>query len=250
MDSVLYRRERILVKTIPKGTLLFRLTKAPRNDIRGVPKKDGTRCILSNHNVFFYPNPFVGKIGLSDQAKSKQITDITVFVLKNDVKVFWLLNPSKYTRKDRSRKRFFLKRCSTVKKGCVDRVVKDGLHASFNPCVSDTIIRRYPDVVGMIGVAFDDAKRVKSGAEDLSAKVRQYFNFATDAGGITSIPELVLHPLKRRPAKDVVVHDGDPLETSYRELVRLDASDETALLQFMQKHAEYVPDTYFYKYKN
>jgi hypothetical protein len=96
MDEIPYGKTEFLVKTIPRGTLLFRLTKAPKNDIRGVPRKDGRRCILPNHNVFFYPNPFVGKYALSDWVTSKAFPTITVFILKHDVKVIWLLDPSKY----------------------------------------------------------------------------------------------------------------------------------------------------------
>ena len=143
MDSIPYRKSKILIKTIPKGTLLFRLTGYPKNDLRGVPKKDGTRCILSNHNVFFYPNPFVGNIALY-KFKDTDLEHLAVFVLKNDIKVIWLLNPSKYSRVSKNTKRNFLKRCSTVRQGCLDRkIISRGLHAKYNPCLSDTIIKKY-----------------------------------------------------------------------------------------------------------
>jgi hypothetical protein len=250
METVTYRRQPVPVQTIPKGTLLFRLTKNPRNDIRGIPREDGQRCILPNHNVFFYPNPFVPKVALTASAlPASRIDVITVFVLKRDVKVIWLLNPSLFSRKDKNRKRFFMKRCSTIKKGCVDKKRVHGLHGPYNPCLSDTFLEKYPDIVGMIGVAEGDVPNIQEGYKKKTRKVRKHFNFATDSVGITSIPELILHPLKQRSTKDVLVKPGDVLESNYAELTTLNPHDEESLLKFMRNHAEYNPDTFFYMYK-
>jgi hypothetical protein len=249
METILYRRTPIPVKTIPKGTLLFRLTKSAKDDLRGIPKKDGTRCILSNHNVFFYPNPFVGKFALSEFVRSKDFPRISVFVLKNDVKVIWLLKPSPYSRVDKNRKRFFMKRCSTARKGCVDRISLRGSHAPFNPCLSDTIIEKYPDVVGIMANAVGDKKRIHEGLPRKTMRVRKFFKMADDAFGSHSIPELVLHPLKQRPAKDLIVKPGDLLETNYKELFQLDSSNDDRLAAFMERHAVYNPETFFYTYK-
>ena len=249
MESVKYRNEDILIKTIPKGTLLFRLTKAPKNDLRGIPRADGNRCILSNHNVFFYPNPFVGKMALSQFVKSKDLPTITVFILKNDVKVFWLVEPSKYTRVDKNKKRFFIKRCSTIRKGCVDKKIIQGLHAPYNPCLSDTIIKKYPDIVGMLTIAFGDANRIEVGTKNSTVRVRKFLHTAKDSSGVSSIPEIILHPLKQRPQKDLIVTPGETLETNYKILTTLDSSNESSLEKFMNKHAVYNPNTFFFSYK-
>jgi hypothetical protein len=218
--------------------------------MRGIPREDGKRCILPNHNVFFYPNPFVPKVALTTPAMAASSVDIlTVFLLKRDVKVVWLLNPSAFSRKDKNRKRFFMKRCSTIKKGCVDKKRVHGLHGPYNPCFSDTFLAKYPDIVGMIGVAEGDAPRIQEGYKNKTRKVRKHFNFATDSVGITSIPELVLHPLKTRPSKDVLVTPGDALESNYSQLTTLDPHNEHSLLDFMRLHAEYDPETFFYMYK-
>jgi hypothetical protein len=249
MESIPYRKSKILIKTIPKGTLLFRLTGYPKNDLRGVPKKDGTRCILSNHNVFFYPNPFVGNIALY-KFKDTDLKHLAIFVLKNDIKVIWLLNPSKYSRVTKNTKRNFLKKCSTVRQGCLDRkIISRGLHANYNPCLSDTIIKKYPDVVGMLTNAVGDNKRILEGYPALDKKKKQYFNFATDAIGVTSIPELILHPLKERPSKDLIVEKGDKLEVNYKLIAEYDVSEQDKILKFMEKHTEYNPETYFFNYK-
>lgn len=249
MESVPYRNTNLLVKTIPKGTLLFRLTKNPKADMRGVSKEDGTRCILPNHNVFFYPNPFVGKFALSKFVKSKDYPNITVFVLKHDVKVFWLLEPSKYSRVDKNRKRFFMKRCSTTRKGCVDKKIVQGLHAPYNPCLSDTIIKKYPDIVGMLGIAFGDSQRVQEAIRNKTVRHKKYYNFAKDSSGTESIPELILHPLTKRNEKPLIVKAGDVLDTNYKELAHFPTENDNKLVQFMEKHAEFDSDTHFYVYK-
>ena len=249
METVPYKHTELLVKTIPKGTLLFRLTKSSKTDVRGVMKEDGTRCILPNHNVFFYPNPFVGKYALSEFVKSKDFPEITVFILNHDVKVFWLLDPSKYSRKDKNRKRFFMKRCSTVKQGCVDKKRVQGLHAPYNPCLSDTIIKKYPNIVGMMGIAFGDAERVNTAFRNKTVRNKQYYNFAKDSSGTQSIPELILHPLSQRNQTPLIVKSGDRLNGNYSELIRLPTQDESVLADFMEKHAVYNPDTYTYLFK-
>lgn len=249
MELIFYRRSPIMIKTIPKGTLLFRLTKSVKDDIRGYPKKDGTRCILSNHNVFFYPNPFVGKLALSEFIKAKEYPTISVYILKNDVKVVWLLKPSTRARTEKNKKRSFLKRCSTTRKGCLDKMKLQGSHAPYNPCFSETIIKKYPDVVGIMAIAFGDMKRIKDAMASKTTPGKRFFHFAEDSNENSSIPELVLHPLKQRPSKDVIVKSGDSLETNYKLLAQIDSSDEEKLTGFMKRHAVYNPETYFYTYK-
>lgn len=245
-DVIFYRRTPIMVKTIPKGTLLFRLTKSVKDDMRGYPKKDGTRCILSNHNVFFYPNPFVGKLALSEFIKAKEYPTISVYILKNDVKVVWLLKPSKFAKTEKNKTGSFLKRCSTIRKGCVDKASLYGSHAPYNPCFSDGLIKKYPDVVGIMAIAFRDMKRIKDAMSSKRTPGKRFFHFAEDSNENSSIPELILHPLKKRPSKDIIVHSDDSLETNYRLLTQI---DESHLTQFMNKHAIYDPETYFFTYK-
>ena len=56
METIPYRRSKLLVKTIPKGTLLFRILKNQKNDMRGVPIENDQRCLTPNFNVYFYPS--------------------------------------------------------------------------------------------------------------------------------------------------------------------------------------------------
>ncbi|NDB83017.1 MAG: hypothetical protein EB127_09810, partial [Alphaproteobacteria bacterium] len=97
MEEIPYRNTKLLLQTIPKGTLLFRLVKRPLDDTRGVPLDDGTRCIIPNYNVFFYPNPFVVKLTIGKWIKNEDVGHyIYVYTLTNDIKVLKLIKPSKY----------------------------------------------------------------------------------------------------------------------------------------------------------
>ncbi|NDB84212.1 MAG: hypothetical protein EB127_16085, partial [Alphaproteobacteria bacterium] len=62
------------------------------------------------------------------------------------------------------------------------------------------------------------------------------------------IPELVLHPLVKRPSQQLIVKDTDVLENNYKMLTKIDINNESKLLKFMDKHATYNPDTFYYNY--
>jgi hypothetical protein len=241
METIEYRKSKLLVKTIPKDTLLFRLTKTPENDTRGVPTENG-RCITPNFNVFFHPNPFIGKHMYKDYEKDIG-TDVSIFVLTSDIKVLMLINPSKYSRLDR-KKKGFIKPCSTVKKGCMP---KSG--NSYDPCFSDTLIKKHPEIVGMIAVAAGDLKMMKSAIKrGIKQRTQKLFHKAKDSFGVEAVPELILHPLTKRPGKEIIVKPEDKLENNYT-LMKTVPYNEDELHKFMQEHAVYDPDTYFFKYR-
>jgi len=242
MEEIPYRNTKILIQTIPKGTLLFRLVKRPLDDLRGVPLDDGTRCIIPNYNVFFYPNPFTVKLTLGKWF-TKEDTGMHAYILTHDVRVIKLLKPSKHYRGTKGTKKNFIKTCSTVPKGCMPNSL-----AKYDPCLSDTIVKKYPDVVGMIGIPAADARALNKSLKKTSKKVSKFFKLAEDSGGLKGVPELVLHPLTKRPSKNVIVHDEDTLENNYKLLTKFNLNDEDKLIQFMEKHAIYNPETFFYNY--
>ena len=239
-----YRNTKLLVQTIPKGTLLFRLVKNFKNDTRGVPLDDGTRCIIPNFNVFFYPNPFAPGITFGKYIESEGMGNtIHVYILTRDVRVIKLINPSKYSRRDKDTKRNFIKRCSLVPKGCMPKKLSE-----YDPCLSDTIINKYPDVVGIIGIALGDSRAMKRSLKKTSKRIKKYFKFANDSRNLEGIPEIVLHPLTKRPSKQVIVHDDDILENNYKLLTKLNMNDNDKMIKFMDRHTVYDPDTFFYTY--
>ncbi len=243
-ESIPYRNSKLLIKTIPKGTLLFRVTKDPKNDTRGVPISESERCITPNFNVYFHPTPFSGHYMYKEYAK--EMGDVVhVYVLNKDIKVLLLLNPSKYTRLDRIKKRIFLKRCSTVRKGCMPRKGN-----SYDTCVSDTIIEKYPEVVGLLGISVGDNKSLREAiSKGIRNKTMKQLKFVKDASKHRGIPELTLHPLTRRPNKDILVHEEDELNNNYRRIKSI-PYNEDKLHKFMENHAEFDENTNFYIYKS
>ena len=241
MEEIPYRNTKLLIQTIPKGTLIFRATEAMENDLRGVPLEDGTRCIIPNFNVFFYPNPFAASRSIGKWMKKSM--KMYVYTLKNDIRVVKLLNPSKYSRTTKSTKRNFIKRCSLVPKGCMPNNL-----SAWDPCFSDTIVKNYPDVVGMLAIAYSDSVRLKKSLKKTSKNVLKFFKMASDVKKKTGLPELVLHPLTKRPSSDVIVKDSDTLENNYEFLTKFHLNNEAKMIQFMDKHAIYDPNTLFYTY--
>jgi hypothetical protein len=240
MEEIPYRNTKLIIQTIPKGTLLFRTSNTPENDIRGVPMEDETRCIIPNFNVYFYPNPFAAKRSLD---KYEPTTKLYTYVLQKDVRVVLLITPSKYSRASRKTKRNFIKSCNKVPKGCMPNAL-----SAWDPCFSDTIVKNYPDVVGMIAIAYADSVRLKRSLKKTSKNISKFFKMTTDSRGIKGLPELILHPLVKRPSKEIIVHNSDTLENNYKLLNKFNLNDESKMEQFMNKHAMYNPGTLFYGY--
>lgn len=237
MDHVLYRNKPIMVKTIPKGTLLFRLSKDQKADTHGVLLSNGTRCITQSYNVYFHPNPFIGYHIYKKYAH--EIGDnIHIYILRHDVKVALLLNPSKYNRLD-YKKGVFMKPCSTMKKGCMPRKGK-----SYDPCFSSSFMKQFPDIVGMIANAAGDIKLIRKA--NIPQRISKTFRKAKDSFGIETVPELILHPLRTRSDKDIT--STDDIDTNYK-LLKTVPYNESELKDFMDKHTIYNPETYFYTYK-
>jgi hypothetical protein len=243
MEEILYRKQKLQVKTIPKNTLLFRLTKTSQNDLRGVPiDASENRCITPNFNVFFHPNPFIGfymyKEYLNDIG-----TIVNIYMLEKDIKVLMLIKPSKYSRLTNKTKRNFLKQCSDVPKGCMPKIGN-----SYDPCFSQTLIKKYPDVVGMITNAPGDHKLLRKAIKKgIPRKTMRVINTqkVEDSMGYNGIPELILHPLTKRSSKQIIVHPDSKLENNYKLLKKM-KFNEDELHKFMNKYTTYNPSTYFY----
>jgi hypothetical protein len=244
MDTVKYGKSEIPIQVLPKGTLLFRKVIKPEDDVKGVLLDSGKRCITPNYNVFFHPNPFAGEFALGGFI-AEYGKKIYAYVLNNDVKVLQLINPSKFTRRDKN-KGTFIKRCSTVKKGCLPKKGRE-----FDPCMSNTLIQKYPDVVGMIAISIGDNKYVKKAFKEkrVTQRLAKYLNQVRDNRNIEGIPEIILHPLKQRPSKDIVSDSDVDHDTNYSILKEFDISDKQEMLNFMEQHSEYNANTSLYSYK-
>ena len=237
METIPYRNTKLLVKTIPKNTLLFRLVKRPEDDLRGVLLEDGTRCLTPNYNVYFHPDPFTGKLALQ---KWEEMTEIRVYILNRDVKVLDLIHHPRYSRSTKNSKVMFIKRCSTVKQGCLPRKQNN-----YDACVSKTMIEKFPYIVGLYSISAGDSRVLKRTIKN--SKYKSYIRFQKDARNFTGVPEISLHPLVERPSKDVIVRDGDILENNFRLLKSIPLKGEN-IVTFMKQHAMYDSSSGFYKY--
>ena len=244
METIPYRRSKLHVKTFPKGTLLFRLVKNPEDDLRGPKRADGSRCLTPHYHVYFYPNPFMGK--LSIDLWSTHFDKIRMYRTTKDIKVISLLLPSKYTRVDKATKRTFIKRCNKVPQGCLSKPLR-----GYNPCFSETIIKNHPDIVGIMSIANADAQRLSTNIKRGKTQKRnlKYFHNAVDANGAEAPPEVAIHPMTVRPSKDVITTSDDEIKNNYELLKTFKTSDEDTLRSFMDRHAVYNPETYYYTYK-
>ena len=235
-----YRNKEIPILTLKKGTLLFRFSKnGSIPDLRGIPIDSQHTCLNSNYNVFFHPNPFVGKSMLR---QFKDYETINIYKTLSDLKIIKLIKPSLFTRGHRNSKRNFIKNCSDTRKGCFERKLK-----SSDPCLSDTIIKKYPEITGMIGFAKADAENLNiSLKKGFPSKANmKYMHFVEDINGIKSIPEIILYPLKTRNPKDIILNNSEKLDQAY-ELVGEFQYDPEKLRKFMDQ-AIYNPETYCYE---
>ena len=232
-----YRNQSLQVETIPKGTLLFRISKDPVSDIRGIPVEDGKRCIAPFFNVYFYPDPFIADITLDKWEDIEDIPYHHVFVTTHPIKVLRLINPSPYTRLQMNKKRSFLRPCNRTRKGCLPRT-----DHKYNPCFSETLASKYPDVVGTLAIARGDAVRFKRSNSTRKQSIRT----ARDAEGYQAPPELQLYPLRERSMENIVSDESEPLPTSYKLLKTFDRKDIAGITEFMSTRTKFNPKTFFY----
>jgi hypothetical protein len=182
---------------------------------------------------------------LSIDLWSTHFDKIRVYRTKKDIKVLSLLLPSKYSRTHKLTKRTFIKRCSKVPKGCLPKPLK-----GYDPCFSETMVKKHPDIVGITSIATTDAKRLRNNLKNKThRKNLKYYHNAQDIDGNTAPPEVAIHPMASRPSKDVITSSEDEIENNYELLKTMKIKDEDTLRSFMDKHAVYNPDTYFYIYK-
>jgi hypothetical protein len=246
MKEIPYRNTKLSVQIMPKGTLLFRVTRTPENDFKGVPLQDGSFCIIPNFNVFFYPSPIVMKVALSDKflKEVQKFDTMYAYILTKDIQVIRLINPAKQSSNLKLTKRNFIKNCNDVSEGCMTRPLSKN-----DPCLSKTIIEKYPDIVGMLSLSKKDSEYLRKHSIPMrgTKKRMQYLKMAEDADGNKGIPELIIHPLTKRPSKQLIVTD-EPLEHNYKILTKFSLDDEDGMMKFMDKHARFNPKTLYYNY--
>ena len=79
----------------------------------------------------------------------------------------------------------------------------------------------------------------------LNPEIFSYFHTAEDSFKINEVPELILHPLSKRPSENVIVHEEDILDLNYTLLKKIQYNEKN-LLKFMKK-LKFNPETYFFE---
>jgi hypothetical protein len=231
----------VYTTTLPKGTLLFRgvndLSTIHR-DIFGV-LQDETYCLPPNYNVFFYPFPFV------DSAVS-DYSHLLVYVVIDDINLVTFISPSPMMRGDRHQaKGNPIVSCANIPKdehGC-NLVGRD-----YDPCFTPAFRKEYPALSGMIAIANMDRRNFMRIVTDytvdtpLRSHLNKYLTTYVDATGNPGIPEIILHPLRARPDKDIRVSEKHKIKkwyetfaasASYRVWHTMERTDD-AILEFLE----------------
>lgn len=185
--------------TLPKGTVLFRglhigndnSYKKIFTDLIGYPD-DKYYCISSSMNVFFYPVPYV-----SDTVNIYNVH--VIYLTQYDIELLLLIKPSTISRYDKINDNYnnIMKVCSNIseKNTC-------GVQMSDNdPCLTNTILKRYPHIRGYIAIADQDASIFTAKyhhmiRKDDITKVKHIIpSIVSNNRKIIGIPEIVMNPL-------------------------------------------------------
>lgn len=193
-----YKLKNISFKTItiPKGTLLFRgidldENKHPSvlfNDLIGSPS-GGRYSVAPSMNVFFYPVPYV-----SDAVNPYNVYGM--YITQYNLELILLVKPAEIHRGDTEIINSPLVTCNRIAK--YDKCGK--ILGDIDPCITEAVLKKYPYIGGYIAISKQDAD-VFFGKYKLLIENGEYEkakhiipSILTNSGGISGIPEIVLHP--------------------------------------------------------
>ena len=243
MDVVTYKKHKIHTVIVPKGTLLFRAVVNPSDDFTGA-KVGNMKCIPPQYNVFFYMNPFVTE---SQPEWYSMIKDIEVYELSQDARVVLLLKPSTHTRGDSRRltKKSFLIPCNKTRKACLKG-------RPYDPCFEEGFLKKFPDIVGYIGIGRNDAIQLQKSLKTSLRDVVKYVQLTSDSRGVEGSPELVLYPLQTRVFKDIYIENPSEWKKqqtfNYKHITTIPRNHDD-FISFIKQHTVQDPNTKYFSYK-
>lgn len=189
----LTEKNKIVFYNLPKGTLLFRTVLNPKTDYAGM-YYNNKYCLSKNHNVFFYPYPFVADAiqAVNPYKYYSEHDRIEIYETKNDLKLLSLIKPSKLTRGDRLGNSI-LTTCDKV-----DSYKCEKGH-SYDPCLSSSFQTKYPEIVGYIAIGRQDGLWIQEAIQKnkIPKKESDFIHFSYDRLN-KGVPEIVLYPLNKR----------------------------------------------------
>lgn len=189
----------VYITTLPKGTLLFRGLRdlsQVNADVAGM-LVGNTYCLSPNHNVFFFPFPFI------DETVGKYEV-FAMYVTHHDIQIGCFINPCPLARADRNIHEMPITTCDKVDAVCGHE------GREYDPCYATSFAKANPDVTGMIGIAGADRAQFYAAIEGEDPYLRPYLNryfglYSDSHNIIPAIPEIILHPRRVRPVVDIKV---------------------------------------------
>ena len=186
-------KHKVVFYTLPKGTLLFRTVLNPKTDYAGMEIENDTYCLSKNHNVFFYPYPFVADAiqTVNPLGYYKEHERIEVYKINRDLKLLSLIKPSTMTRGERYD--------GSIVTTC-DKVdsykCKPG--RSYDPCLSLKFKTSNPDISGYIAIGRQDGLWIQQAIKEktIPKKEIEYIHLSSDRLN-KGVPEIVLYPLSK-----------------------------------------------------
>jgi hypothetical protein len=189
---------------IPKGTVLFRglafenKDKYPTlfTDIIGA-RNEKMYLISPTMNVFFYPVPYVSDI--------VNIYNIhVIYITQYDIELLMLVSPATISRGDKNALDPIHDPIVTCSK--ISEYDKCGYKMSDDdPCLTDIIIKYFPQIDGFIGLAQQDIEYMNMKYKDMMRNPDMYDMakqiipaMITNSRDLSGIPEIVIHPLRFR----------------------------------------------------
>lgn len=198
--SVLYRKEKVNFTILKKGTVMFRGLSTPNleSDFLG-PFKDGKFYCYPNFYVYFYPYPFV----------SDTIYDfkhMVMYYLTTDVEVVLGVLPSMNMRVDRYKDKYLYT--------CSERELSSEFKGrDYDACFDEKFLSKYPSNSGMVTISPTDGKaHVDFYLSSRYIQVSKFFHFNQTNEGDIGVTEFMLHPLRKRNSKEIVIESENPYD--------------------------------------
>lgn len=244
------------VVTLPKGTVLFHgfygtYDKGISEDklfteLFGDYDECGHYCVAPNTQKFFYPAAFMGDVVYKFQLYA-------IFVLNYDVNLVSMVLPLKAVHRDTGSLDSATVRCNLLGKSSDEC----GLgYKRADHCLTPMLLNEHPDIHGYIAITGNDGSWFKTKFHAaLHESNANYVDMTTpmvvtNATGMSSIPEIVIHPYHVRSTEKHTIHPRgvlDPIHfalshislLNYMPLVYFSETDTFSLLDLRDKKTRY-----------
>jgi hypothetical protein len=196
-----FKDEDIPILTIPKGTVLFRYIYDKEFNFEDYAgkyiKESDSYCLGKNHNVWFFPYPYV--IDANQYVKDLKNKRMVVYVITDDTKVALLIKPSEYIREDKGDpNNIFIHSCDK------DLNCDNSSGYKSDPCFNEDFMKENLDVVGTMSLAKSDMILFKKKISTYIYKdFRKFITLFYDKRKFSGVPEFSIYPRKKRSLETI-----------------------------------------------